>query len=305
MFSRIVVPLDGSEFGELALSTALGLARRCEGEVVLATVVTTLAPPQFTDPVTSFEQEGFRDGEEHARAYHRSVKKRIREAGIEVPLSTFVGIGPVVETLDQHVRDTATELLVISTHGRGPLMRAWLGSVADGLVRRTPCPVLMIRPAKGEQPSLTAGPVASHIVAALDGSTEAAEILEHAASLASATGARLSLLRVIPSHILSAATQRTRQVVTEPGDRSEEESAARYLSDEAAQLKLRGLDVETRVFAGAAPAEGILRFAKEASTDVIAMTTHGHGRIRRCLLGSVVDKVVRAADEPVLVFRSR
>lgn len=304
MFSKIIVPLDGSEFGELALSTALGLATVSGAKVCLATVVSILTPPRYTHPVTSIDQETYRDAEAHARAYQRSVVEKIRKSGIDVPISTFVGVGRVVDTLDRKVRESGTDLLVIATHGRGPLMRSWLGSVADGLVRRTPCPVLMIRPEKGEVPELTKPVAFKNILVALDGSTEATEILGHVPSLASPLGAQVLLLRIIPPY-MPAGSPHLPHLTPEQADiASEEESAARSLSDASRTLRERGLDVETHVMSGSHPADGILDFAREKRPDAVALTTHGRGGISRMLLGSIADKVVRAAHGPVLVYRS-
>ena len=304
MFSKIIVPLDGSEFGELALSTALGVATESGASVCLATVVSTLTPPRYTQPVTSIDQETYRDAEAHARAYQRSVVEKIRESGIEVPISTFVGVGRVVDTLDRKVRESGADLLVIATHGRGPLMRSWLGSVADGLVRCTPCPVLIIRPEKGEVPELTKTVAFKNILVALDGSTEATEILGHVPSLASPLGAQVSLLRVIPPYVPAGPPHLPHLTPEEADLASEAESAARSLSDASRTLREMGLEVETHVMSGSHPADGILSFAREKSPDAIALTTHGRGGITRMLLGSVVDKVVRAAHGPVLVYRS-
>ena len=62
--------------------------------------------------------------------------------------------------------------------------------------------------------------------------------------------------------------------------------------------------METHVMSGSHPADGIMAFAREKKPDAIALTTHGRGGISRMLLGSIVDKVVRAAHGPVLVYRS-
>ena len=65
-----------------------------------------------------------------------------------------------------------------------------------------------------------------------------------------------------------------------------------------------GLVVETHVMSGSNPAAGILEFARQKRPDAVALTTHGRGGISRMLLGSIADKVVRAAHGPVLVYRS-
>ncbi len=173
MFSKIIVPLDGSEFGEIALSTALGLATESGAKVCLATVVSILTPPRYTHPVISIDQETYRDAEAHARAYQRLVVEKIRKSGIDVPISTFVGVGRVVDTLDRKVRESGSDLLVIATHGRGPLMRSWLGSVADGILefarQKRPDAVALTTHGRGGISRMLLGSIADKVVRAAHG----------------------------------------------------------------------------------------------------------------------------------------
>jgi nucleotide-binding universal stress UspA family protein len=53
------------------------------------------------------------------------------------------------------------------------------------------------------------------------------------------------------------------------------------------------------------PAPAILAYARRHDVDLIAMSTHGHGGLRRLVLGSVADKVLRGANVPILLYRSR
>jgi len=70
-----------------------------------------------------------------------------------------------------------------------------------------------------------------------------------------------------------------------------------------ARLEEQGLQVETETLLGAHPAPGILRYAEEHPVDLIAVATHGRGGLPRLFLGSVADKVLRAATVPILVVR--
>jgi nucleotide-binding universal stress UspA family protein len=64
-----------------------------------------------------------------------------------------------------------------------------------------------------------------------------------------------------------------------------------------------GIDAETRVVIHAA--EGVLDIARERGADLIVMASHGRGGVRRLVLGSVTDKVLRASDRPVLIVRAQ
>ena len=68
-------------------------------------------------------------------------------------------------------------------------------------------------------------------------------------------------------------------------------------------LERQGVDVETETLLGVRPAPAILRYAEEHAVDLIAVATHGQGGLPRLVVGSVADKVLRAATVPVLVVR--
>ncbi|HEY3343035.1 MAG TPA: universal stress protein, partial [Anaerolineae bacterium] len=75
-----------------------------------------------------------------------------------------------------------------------------------------------------------------------------------------------------------------------------------YLEQVCAQLKVRGLQVRAELCVGNV-AESILDYADSSQADLIAMSTHGRHGIGRFLLGSVAEKVIRAARVPVLLVR--
>ena len=303
MFDEIVVPVDGSPFGELALPIALGIACKSGGEVRIVTVITPL-PVDDTQKDSGASEEGrLLLAREHAEGYQEELQKRVILSGCDVPISCHVETGSVVERLDEHTRRVGADLLVMTTHGRGPLRRAWLGSVADGLVRRTPCPVLAIRPQKGEGIRLEEREL-HHILVTLDGSPESQEILPFAQGLAHLFGARLTLLRVIPPHYPLTSPFTTHSGHGFQGLEEEAETARATLEAKAAPLREDGLTVEIDAVMGAHPAEGILEYADAAKVDLVAMTTHGRGGVSRLILGSVADKVIRGGSLPVLLHRA-
>ena len=83
----------------------------------------------------------------------------------------------------------------MTTHGRGPLTRFWLGSVADELVRRASVPLLLVRPHEGV-PDLAQEPILQHLLIPLDGSELAEQVLEPAVALGTLMAADYSLLRI-------------------------------------------------------------------------------------------------------------
>ena len=90
--------------------------------------------------------------------------------------------------------------------------------------------------------------------------------------------------------------------LVEPEDQEEERGAATARLERLAhRLRLQGLPVSWRVVSGQGIANQIRKLADAEEADLLVVGTHGARGIQRLLLGSVADKVVRAATQPVLV----
>jgi nucleotide-binding universal stress UspA family protein len=304
MFDEIIVPVDGSTFGELALPKALGIACKSGGEVRIVTVITPLPRSHASEEDRAHEEERISLAQNRAQAYMAELQKRVILSGCDVPISCHVEVGSVVEGLDSHARAAEADLLVMTTHGWGPVKRAWLGSVADGLLRRTPCPILAIRPGEGEELKLEETRY-QRVLVTLDGSAESREILPYAGALAHVLGCSVTLFRVIPPHFPLSSPFTSHSSHQFQGLGAEEEAARESLEEEAVSLRGEGLSVEVATRSGVHPADGILGFTEENPVDIIAMATHGRGGVARLVLGSVADKVIRGGNVPVLLHRAQ
>src|SRR5262249_57716766 len=99
------------------------------------------------------------------------------------PVTAEVLQDEVAPAVRRYAAAEAVDLIVMSTHGRGPLARFWLGSVADALVRDAPVPVLLVRP-HGEAADLHADLLPHHVLLPLDGPPLPDQILPHPLHLA-------------------------------------------------------------------------------------------------------------------------
>lgn len=169
----------------------------------------------------------------------------------------------------------------MATRGRGAVGRALLGSVADHVARHAPAPTLLVR---GTSPQ--AAPMLARIVVLLDGSERAAA-LPVAARWGGALGVRAHLVRVV-----DASTQ----LATEEEVRRE----AAYLNEQVRRLSAYDTVATSEVLTGPT-----VRALLEAigPADLVVMTTRGRGGLRRALLGSVAERLVREAAGPVLLIR--
>jgi nucleotide-binding universal stress UspA family protein len=177
MYHKVLVPLDGSVFAEHALPLALEVAQRAQAAVQLVRVhVRVGSPYSGSDLACDLGLDSIIRHKEES--YLRNVRQRLATVS-PVRLTHKVLDGPAAAALYQHALATSTDLVVMTTHGRGPLTRCWLGSVADQLVRQVSVPVLLVRPREGAR-ERTWKPILQHVLIPLDGSELAEEILEPA-----------------------------------------------------------------------------------------------------------------------------
>ena len=189
MIDRILVPLDGTTFSEQALPLASALALRTGAAVDLA-MVEVPSPVAFPD--VTFLQP-LKDAE---LAWLEGSAQKVRAAGV-ADVSTHVLEGVVPEALEEHRVARGADITVMSTHGRGPVARSWLGSVADHFVRTTEGPVLLVRPENGDEVSMDPLPAIDRVLVTLDGSALSETAVDPALELAGLFGAGVTLVRVI------------------------------------------------------------------------------------------------------------
>jgi nucleotide-binding universal stress UspA family protein len=309
MFRTILVPLDGSPFAEHALPLALSIARRARAGLRLIRVHIPTAPI-YAEGMVVWDTEVDEALLKREEAYLELLLQRLRNI-TTVPLTSALAEGPVATALVQEATTSGADLVIMTTHGRGPLARAWLGSVADELVRQLPAPALLVRPGPGA-PDLTEDPTPSHVLIPLDGSELAEQILEPALALAILLQADVTLLRAVKPMLVGnldpadlALSWLDQEAIhhLERLHEQDREGAQAYLDQVAARLRGKVPHVQSRVVVHDQPAVAILEEVKERRADLVALATHGRSGLPRMFLGSVADKVLRGATVPLLVGR--
>jgi universal stress protein A len=142
---RILVPTDLSEFSQHAVRYGCEFARRFDAELHLLTVVqdvVALIPePGMAFPAPGEYMQELRDASSEALS---RIPGPDLAAGLSITREVRVGT-PFVEIV-RHAREIDADLVVIGTHGRSGLAHVLLGSTAEKVVRKSPCPVLTVRP---------------------------------------------------------------------------------------------------------------------------------------------------------------
>ena len=144
--SRILVPIDFSECSRKALRYALPLAKQHGASLTLLYVV----PPAYGGG----EYVGFNFAEMEAKLIATGEKDlaqlALDEACDEVPAGALVRVGRPADEIVGLARSLPADLIMISTHGRTGLSHVFLGSVAEHVVQRAPCPVFVVRECEHE-----------------------------------------------------------------------------------------------------------------------------------------------------------
>ena len=139
MYTRILLPLDGSDMAEKAVPFAIAQAGRFRAQLILLRVVEPILYARSLDALEDARQERI----EWARDYLESVATRIREQGIQVKI-VVTEEAPNV-SITQYAETNQVDLIVLCSRGRSGPSRWLMGSVADRIVRGANVPVLLVR----------------------------------------------------------------------------------------------------------------------------------------------------------------
>jgi len=283
MFTRILVPLDGSRRSERALPYAAGLARASGGELLLIHDETI---PLRGDDVPSAPD---------AVGRVEDLARSLDEMGVSVRMR--VVHGPAADAILRAADEADADSIVMSTHGRGGLGRVLYGSVADAVLRHSSLPIVLIS-AACERTWTMEEPF--RLLVPLDGSEHAEAALGLAGETADALDATLVLLRVVEPADGFAALRTAHLPARSQGVLDE----ARAYLDGISTVPSIAARTATRLVGAGDPAARIAAVARDENIDLIVMSTHGSGGLTRLTLGSVATSVLHQATTPLLLLRA-
>jgi nucleotide-binding universal stress UspA family protein len=296
VYTKILVPLDGSPLSEGVLPYARAFAKSLKLPVELL---------QAVDPNTvralSFKGRSFDavESEISARsmAYLRTVEGSFSDAS---SVERLVTVGhPARVILDRAASDPKV-LIAMATRGYSGVQRWLLGSVADEVLHGARNPMLLVR--NEDEGKSTGEAKLEEIVVPLDGSSMAELVLPHVKTLATGMKVEVILLRVYSPPTEGYAGSIYAPTLPQIAEEMKKEAEA-YLETRARELRSAGLDrVSWVALQGNAAAE-IIDFAQRTAFNLVVMSTHGHTGVARQLLGSVASRVIRHSGDPVIVVR--
>jgi len=284
--TRILCPTDFSQTSAHAVDQAIALAGYYKAGITALHVVTPVEPALDAMPLDALRQET-------ARFFGAAA-----ETNVAVEVLVEVG-SPIRHILDCASRMSAS-LIVMGTHGTGGFEHLVLGSVAERVLRKAPCPVLTVPPRVRTDVHLPF----TRILCAVDLSVAQPAEVPFAASLAGESGAHLTLLHVLEWPWHEPPAPDIDALAPEQGFAL---AAFRRDAEERARKRLASLvptqPFVTREIRSGKPYEQILDVAAKEHTDLIVVGVGGRGLIDMALLGSTANHVVRSATCPVLTLR--
>jgi nucleotide-binding universal stress UspA family protein len=315
MTTTVLVPLDGSDKDERAIPAAAALAKLTGGALHLIRVLEppddTLVPRARALGIADVMHEERDDMERSVRG---TADRLAADTGRRVTTEVADG-SDVADTLLRRAAERDADVVVMATRAAGTLGRTLRGSVADRVMRESPRPVVVVPPGaddtRGKHIEL------GRVLVPLDGSALSFRAIDHLLALPHANDLEYVLLEAIPPLATGIAAapdspawapiMATGEAYLGAGDVGQlRADAVRRLSVVAERLRARGASVvDLRVVEASDPAAAITRAVRTELADFIAMSTHGASGLKRMVLGSVAEKVVRESDVPVLLVSCR
>jgi nucleotide-binding universal stress UspA family protein len=299
VFTRILIPLDGSKTAEKVLPYVRFLAGSLKLPVELLAVVDIVEmATHISADRARYLDAMIEDSVRNSEQYLRGVAGTFPGANTKWTVEKGKAEQVIIETA---AADKGT-LITMATHGRSGINRWLLGSVAEKVLRGGTNPMLLVRAT--EEGKTDGGATLKSIVVPLDGSELAESVLPTVAELAKTLKLEVVLFRAysIPYSAYSSA-EGYYAVDYEELLKAMREEAVDYLDKKTEAVKKLGIDKVSCVAKEGFAADEIISLSRKSPDNLIAMCTHGRSGVKRWMLGSVTETVVRHSADPVLVIQ--
>lgn len=255
---------------------------------------------------------GHGSGVEHSPAFGTQILDRVMQQAQDyveheadmlvaagVKSSSKALMGDPAEEIVRYAEETGASMVAMATHRGSVVARGVLGSVTDRVLHSANIPVMAVHP---EQLNAFSGDRAQpeSVLVPLDGSERSASVVELALEIAKGVGAQVVFMQVVQYPYYSAVAAEAFIHSSEYGMSFQRREAIKSLDSFKRQAEKAGLSSKIVVATGS-PAGQIFSQAEALPRPLIVMSTRGESGIKRWVLGSVTDKVVRSAGLPVIV----
>ncbi len=283
MYTKILVPLDGSRLAEQILPYV------------------SLVAEAFGIPVELLRVD---DSGSLSASKGNEYLKAIGDWAFSTSVKFYysIEVANPTEAILRHASADRKILIAMATHGLSGIHGWVMGSVAYKVVHATTNPVLLIRPTEEGDPGIAVQ--LGTVLAPLDGSGLGDRILPHVIALAKQLNLEVTLVRaytVAPETYL-VGDGLYMDVLARQRDAFKQD-VDDYLTGKTEEIRAAGLSRVSPIAVEGDAAEQIIDFARNTRNGLIAMSTHGRSGMGRWLMGSVAEKVVQHSPNPVLLIR--
>ena len=299
MYSKILVPLDGSKTAEKVLPYARYLVSKFKVPVELLAVVDIAeVASHMTSEKARFLDTIIEDAVRYSTSYLRGIATTFTDTEVRCSVER----GKPEETIIEKAATDKAMLITMATHGRSGLNRFLLGSVAEKVLRGTVNPLLLIRAT--EEAKSKGEAMLRSVIVPLDGSELAEGVLPMVADMAKKLDLEVELFRAyhIPYNVYAGDegfyAGNYDELLAGVRDETKE-----YLDKKAETMKRLGVAKVTCVTKEGFAGDEIIALGRKTSDNLIAMSSHGRSGVKRWVLGSVAETVVRHSGDPVLISR--
>ncbi len=319
MFKKILVPLDGSEHARKIVGWATGLARALGAEIVLLSVIDPEDIDILEATTRGLEKHSATGGSAVSSAVRtpadvinqaiaqaendlQSEAEKIKAEGVRSSVS--VGAGSPAEVIVSEAHAESVDLIAMATRRESALARGVLGSVTDRVLHSTSIPLLTLYPGEiHDFKDSSGGP--ERIIVPLDGSALSESAIQPAMEIAKASGAEIIFTEILRLPFFGVGVAGIEYGAGDySGDfgiEAQKLEISTYLRSFIRDAEASGIKASENVRSGS-PSQQIVEEASEIDGSIIVMASHGSGGLKRWVVGSVADKVIRSARRPVLVI---
>jgi len=298
MYPRILIPLDGSKTAETVLPYVRRIARVSKSSVELLGVV------EMTEIVTqtpagdlSYAGSLVEEATQNSAEYLDLLVKTFPDCSVKFTVEKG---RPEEVIIDKAAADKKT-LIAMATHGRSGVSRWLLGSVTEKILRAAGNPLLLVHAPEGAK---TEGEASlKSVVVPLDGSSLAETVLPEVAALVKALDLEVVLVRAYSLPVVTYSGEDFYIPHYQELKEQLRKEASGYLETKANDLRAAGVTNVACVAVEGTGADAIIDLARQTPDNLVAMCSHGRSGLKRWVLGSVAEKVVRHCEDPVLVMR--
>ncbi len=284
MWKKILVPLDGSDLAELALSYAKELAGAFNSELILLYV-------------SEANDEHLHMHQLYLEKLAGQMKKMVKR------VSPVVISGKPVEVIVKYTEKNDIRLIVMASHGHSGIIPWATGGIASKVIDATGVPLLLIKESKRRR-KVKEKHLISRILLPLDGSEAGEAAITQVKELKSRLEAEVILLDVVPKgRHLRTVGGLDYILYPEPELETFKQEAREYLGKVYKRLKRGKGEMKVEIRLGEVAKE-ILAFAREERVSLIAISSHGHSGMTKWVFGSIAQKIMQDSPIPVLVVKA-